>query len=335
MTDFRERQYVSQFAADVLGLAVHKAGVPSDVDDNAVNATLIQDAIESNSAVIPDTPPTTIFTRAATRVAVGLYEVPLDSSDTSVPGDYTVQWQYTIDGNPEQYLSFIQIGASNPAYDNLPPEMKTVVDDVWIRFADLFDSPLGGPNLQTYFQSHFSRGRVAQLLKVAVGLLNTTAQPFQTYSIDMPGQFPVAQWGSLLEQALYVEVLKHLVRSYVEQPMFMGGNVTRLDRRDYMDRWKMVLDDERQTLKGQLDIFKISNMGLGKPRVLVSGGVYGRYGPTRFAGSVAARPRYWTRFYVALLIASGAVLSAGWHASASQQPTSPPTSGRTSISQGA
>lgn len=297
MTDFRERQYVSQYAADVLGLAVHKQGVPADVDGNVVMVTLVQDAIESNSAVIPDTPPVNIFTRPATHVATGLYELALDSNDTSDPGDYTVLWDYAIDAVTEQYRSFIQIGASNPAYDNLPAEMKTVVDDVWFRFADLFDSPLGGPNLQTYFQSHFSRGRVAQLLKVAVGLLNTTAQPFQTYSIDMPGQFPVQQWGPLLEQALYVEVLKHLVRSYVEQPMFMGGNVTRLDRRDYMQRWQAVLDDERATLKGQLDIFKISNMGLGKPRVLVSGGVYGRYGPTRFAGSVAARPRYWSRFY--------------------------------------
>jgi hypothetical protein len=175
--------------------------------------------------------------------------------------------------------------------------MKSIVDDTWIKFADLFDSPEGGPNLQTYYQTHFSRNRIAQLLKTAVGLLNTTAQPFQSYSIDVPGQFPIQQWGPLLGQALYVEVLKHLIRSYVEQPAFVGGSVTRLDRRDYMDRWQSVLDEERKQLKSQLDIFKISNMGLGKPKVLVSGGVYGRYGPTRFAGSVAARPRYWSRFY--------------------------------------
>ena len=56
---------------------------------------------------------------------------------------------------------------------------------------------------------------------------------------------------------------------------------------------------EEDDLKKMLDVFKIAHMGLGRPHVLVSGGVYGNYGPTRIAsGSWASRPRYWARFQV-------------------------------------
>lgn len=287
--DFRERQYVSRYASDLLGLSVQKAGAPADVDGNSVIVTLVN-----------ETAGTTVFSRPATHMGTGLYETQLTSAETSIPGNYRVDWTYALDGISEVYSTFIEVGANSPAFDRLDPGMKALVEDCWIRFADLFDSPDGGPNLMTYFQTNFSRERLAQLLRFAMGRLNTAAQPHQTYSLEQnegQGQFPIQSWGPLLEQALYVECLKHLVRSYVEQPMFVGGSVTRLDRRDYMDRWMSVLNMEEGLLTKQLEVFKISNMGLGRPRVLVSGGVFGRFGPTRFAGSVAARPRYWTRFY--------------------------------------
>lgn len=285
--DLRERQYISRYANDVLGLAVNVNGVPGDVDDNVVVVSMINEANDS-----------VIFTRPATHVGVGLYETTLTGEESGIVGNFRVEWSYALNGITETYTTYIQVGEVAPTYDRLSPGMKDVVDTVWMRFADAFDSPHGGPNLQTYFQTHFGRERIAQLLRVGGGRLNTMAQPFQTFTVEGPTPtFPLATWGSLLETMTYIEVIKHLMRSYVEQPAFIGGNVTRLDRRDYLDRWRQILDIEENMLKGQLDVFKISNMGLGKPKTLVSGGVYGRYGPTRFAGSVAARPRYWTRFY--------------------------------------
>lgn len=288
--DFRDRQYISQNATDIVGLAINVAGVPTDADGNLVQVTMF--AENTN---------TQVFQRGTDHPATGLYETQLAPSESGTPGPVTFVWSYDLNSVVQEYRTYAYIGESAPAYDSLSPGMKGIVDDVWLRFADLFDSPDGGPNLQTYFQSNYGRGRVAQLLKVAVGLLNTTAQPFQTYTLaDGVGgaSFPIEQWGSLLESALYVECIKHLRRSYVEQPSVIGASgITRLDRRDYMDRWAEVLRDEAPTLKSQLDVFKISNMQLGRPRVLVSGGVFGRFGPTRVAGSMAARPRYWTRFY--------------------------------------
>lgn len=288
MVDYRERHYISQYAVQVLGLSIQKAGNPADAD-GAVTLTFVREG----------TPPVTVFTRAATRVSTGLYEITMTAAESQVVGLYTAQWDYTLDAAAQQYLVYCEVGQANPAYDRLTPEMKDVVERVWIRFADLFDHPTGGPHLQTYFQAHFGRGRIAQLLEIAMGRLNTMAQPQMTYSLaDGGSTFPLDQWGPLLETACYVECVKHLIRGYVEQPSFMGsGAVSRLDRRDYMDRWQGVLMSEEAMLKSQLEVFKIAHMGFGKPRVLVSGGVYGRYGPTRVAGSIAARPRYWTRWY--------------------------------------
>lgn len=286
--DVRERSYISQYSTDVIGLNVIQNGVPIDVDSSMT------------VAFIREADGTVVFTRTALHDAVGDYYTVPSAADTSVPGLYTVTWTYSLATIPQAYSTYVQIGIANAAYDTLTEPMKEIVDQTWIRFADVFDSPGGGPNLQTYFQTHWDRGRVAQLLRIAVGTLNTVAQPFQTYTLDGVGGavFPVAQWGPLLERVLFVECLKHLRRSYVEQPMPSGAvNVTYLDRRDYLDRWGQILNDEEATLRGQLDIFKIANMGLGKPAILVSGGVYGRYGPTRVAGSIAARPRYFTRWY--------------------------------------
>jgi hypothetical protein len=291
LIDWRERRYVSQYSPEPFGLLTGVAGTPSNAD-GSVTAELMQQ--------LPDGSTTSINTYTATNTGVGEYEVTLSSADTSAPGDFALEWAWTIASQPQTYVIYLVVGQANQNYDNLSPDMKGIVDGVWFRFADLFDSPAGGPNLQTYYQTHFSRGRMAQLMAVGLGLLNTMAQPHTTYTIDGQGGsvFPVAQWGPLLSTATYVEALKHLIRSYVEQPMVMGGgSITRLDRRDYLQRWQSVLQMEEVNLKSQLDVFKLSAMSLGRPKVLVSGGVYGRYGPTRVAGSVAARPRYWARFF--------------------------------------
>lgn len=283
-----ESEYVGQYAIKTLGFVVHKAGVPADADADAVTVTM-------------DTPDGSrvLFAVPADHPATGTYEVTLSSADTSTPGMYRLTWVYAIDGVAQSFVGLVEVGESSAAYDRLPEAMQGVVESAWIRFADLFDSPAGGPNLQTYFQTRFGRGRMAQLLQIALGRLNTIAQPYTTYTLDGQGgaAFPIGQWGGLLDQALYIEALKHLIRSYVEQPEAVGVTVARMDRRDYMNRWQAVLDMEQQDFRQQLEVFKIRHMGFGSPRVLVSGGVFGSYAPTRMAGSAAARPRMWSRFY--------------------------------------
>lgn len=284
-----DRTWINQYDPAVLGLHVYVRGQVGDPDANLVKATLTNET--TGSAVVTDRP--------ATRVEEGAYEVQFSSEETAETGGFKLVWSYTVDGQAETYPVFLTIGEFSPDYAALSDGMKALVETTWNRFEDLFDSPLGGPNLQVYFQSHFSRGRMAQLLRIAVGRLNTAAQPFQGYTLDGDGgaAFPLHTWGALLEQALYVETIKHLRRSYLEQPLLMGGQVTRHDRRDYFDRWGQLLQEEQDLLKQQLDVFKIRSMGLGKPAVLVSGGAYGRMPSPVPYMAARGRPRFYRPGY--------------------------------------
>lgn len=284
-----DRIWINQYDPVVLGMHVYVRGQVGDPDADLVRVTMTD---EKTGAPV-------FSNRTATRVDEGTYEIQLTSEETAVIGGFNLVWTYALETVSESYTQRVQIGEFSPDYAALSDGMKSIVEQGWNRFEDLFDSPLGGPNLQVYAQSHFSRGRIAQLLKIAMGRLNTAAQPFQTYTLDGDGgaAFPLTTWGPLLEQALYVEILKHLRRSYVEQPLLQGGEVTRHDRRDYMQRWGEVLAEEQDMLKQQLDVFKIRSMGLGRPAILVSGGVYGRapYGAA-YAGS-RGRPRFYRPSY--------------------------------------
>lgn len=292
LVDWRERQYVSQFSSPALTLAVHIGGVLADPDGATASAQWV--------AENPDGTVTRGTLYTATREGPGIYTVTPSPADTSNPGQAQLAWAYTIGGQPQSYAVYLAVGPANPHYDALPPNMQDFLNEqVWVRFADLVDSPSGGPNLQTYFQAKWSRGRAAQLMGIALGKINGVAQPWSNYTLDGNGgpQFPVGFWGGLLASYTYCECVKQLIRGYTEQPDYSGPPVARLDRRDYTDRWRQALQDETAELKSQLDTFKIRHIMNGSPRVLVSGGVYGRYAPTRIAGSVAARPRMWARWY--------------------------------------
>jgi hypothetical protein len=281
-----DRQFISQYSIEPVGLVIHKGGVPADADANTVMVKM--DSLDGQ---------TILFDRQADHTATGSYETLLSSEETSQPGIWRVTFTYALDGAPQTFVGLLEVGTSSPAYDALDVGFKAIIESAWIRFADLFDSPNGGPHLQVYFQARFNRGRMAQLLQIAVNRLNTVSQPHMYFTLDpTQGAFPYQQWGGLLDELLYIECLKHLIRSYTEQPQAEGVGIARLDRRDYMDRWMRVLEMEERDATSMLEVFKIANMGLSRPRVLVGGGVYGEWA-TRYPFISAARPRYWARFY--------------------------------------
>lgn len=273
-----QREWLSRYTAGSLALVVHKAGVRDQADGDVVTATMTSVPEDIDP---PQVPVEVFADRAATYQGDGVYTVDLQSTDTATPGLYAIEWSYALDTVPQVYGGYIEVGEAAPEYDALPPEYKVVVENVWGKFADIYDSPLGGPHLQVYIQGGFGRNRMAQLLRSALGKLNVVAQPHTTYGdgpeIDGRAIFPLGSHSTLLETGLVIEVIKHLRRSYVEQPQIQGISTARTDRRDYLQRWGDILRDEEREYKGMLDGFKIAHMGLGRPQVAVAGGMYIRH----------------------------------------------------------
>lgn len=290
--DWRERTYLSQYSRPPLTFSVYSGGVLADPDGQAVTGRLLMQN--------PDGTEDLVSSYTAVRESAGTYVITPSSADTQVTGYAELDWMYAMSGQAQQYGVYLEIGPASPSYDSLPPETQEFLEaQVWVRFADLFDSPGGGPNLQSYFQSHWSRGRMAQMMGIALSKINSVGQPWSNYTLTGQGgpMYSYQFWGGLLASYTYCECVKQLIRSYTEQPEFSGPPIARMDRRDYTERWRQALQDEQAELKSLLDVFKIRHLLNGAPRVLVSGGAYGRYAPTRMAGSVAARPRAWARWY--------------------------------------
>lgn len=277
--------FIAKYGSRTFGIQTHYEGNLMDAD-----GPVTFDVVTLDGA-------TTVFTgRVATNVDTGLYVAQIASEDTAVPNQYRLVAHWVMDSVATTAEMDFTVGEASPDYESLAPDTQAIVGQVWARLADLFDAPYGGPHLQVY--RRFTRNRIAQLMRVAVGTLNTAAQPFQTYSLDPGGQaFPTAMWGPLLERATWIEVLKHLRRSYVEQPMADGVSTARLDRRDYLQRWGEILQDETETFEDQMESFKMASMGLsGAARILVAGGAYGING-AEAPMSLPARPHYWLRSY--------------------------------------
>lgn len=231
---------------------------------------------------------------------VGVYSFQLGPQYTSEVGSIELLWEYTIGDLELRFEDRVQITEPMPLYDSLSDGEKSIVEQVNWLIGDLFDSGEGGPFLAENFQSHFNYERIAQLMTRAMVKFNTIGQPLTRYGVAiMGGEALPSQYYGLVASLTYLEVLRHLIRSYVEIPNFgnMGG-ITYTDRRDYLQRWQSVLAEEKPELEKSVRLAKRTLLGLGRGALLVSGGIYG--GSTRFftSGMYTASQRS-MRFYPA------------------------------------
>jgi len=274
--------YLSRFSQPQVVVNTYSGGTLVD-PDAGVDAAFVRD----DSVVI--------FDRPATRSELGEFYVQLSSVETSAPGKYEMQFRYVTDGIDQIYVSALEVGQSSPRYDALEPKFRGLIEETWGMFSSNFDSPAGGLYLQTLYQSGFNREKLAELLSFALGRLNVESQPVTSYSLDgTNGPVFPDDWIGVLGQALGVEVIKHIIRAYTEQPDMRNVTVAYLDRRDYLERWRQSLIIEQAELDKSMETFRIRHMGLGRASVLVAGGAYGRWHAQKMI-STAARPKMFVR----------------------------------------
>jgi len=296
------RHQISRFGIDKIGIRVSGSAGAVDADTSTVSLEIYQ---ESNFDDLDPTGPLIITATEGVDIdhpETGLYTYTITPPVSNVVCLLKAVWTYQVGGVDLTYTEHLQIRDPMPTYDGFSEAEKGVVEMITNLFADAYDSTIGGPHLIEEFQTKFNNERIAQLLQWSVEKMNMSKQPITDWTLSYPGQvvtFPMSYRG-LLIMGGYLEVLRHLVRSYVEQPDIRNADVAYLDRRDYQQRWKAVLDDEKESYDNMLTLVKRKMMNLGSTSMLVSGGIFGGSGRGGLfvAGTYAAQTRS-MRFYPA------------------------------------
>jgi hypothetical protein len=217
-------------------------------------------------------------------------EASIAFTDTDEPGPYATQVTFTLPDLSKRstILSFEVIDPLETTNQADTPIDK-MVDMAWLKLEDIYDSDLGGPYLRDATKASFDREKLKRLMPAALYNINNFYQPATNYSdVD----FPYDQHAPLLAQAVLVEAVRHLMRSYVEQPLPSNAAPGYFSRRDYLNRWQLILQQEEKQLEVWLDLFKRGFLGVGSSSMLVGGYSMANRYPRYMGGRVPYVYRY-------------------------------------------
>lgn len=256
---------------------------------NGVNVTA--DLISSVSFTVqkPDATSTTVAGTIETDGA-GFYRW----TDTDEIGQYIVQAQFTLTSGEirSKMLNFAVVDPFNPP---TPSETDLIIDQVQLRLEDVFDSIEGGPWLRDQTNAHFDYSKIADFIPEALLDINVEMPPtnvtldyFTMTTTDGNGNVLPNPNAPLLVKAVLVLTIRHLMRSYVEQPMPQGGQIVWEDRTRYTQAWQGVYQIEYQDFIQKLRLWKRTFLNLGQSALLTYSKA-GRYFPF---GNMSARGMY-------------------------------------------
>ena len=131
-------------------------------------------------------------------------------------------------------------------YVDLPEGAQEIIQTTKQRFEDAFDSDGFGPFIQNF--KRYDDDRIAVLLDIAIGQLAMYVMMPVNWTVkDFPYKIAICRQGLIL--SLTIEIIQHLIRSYVEIPDVNSVGAPMAVRRDYLTRWKDALRDYQDMLK--------------------------------------------------------------------------------------
>lgn len=237
----------------------------------AASGTLTYDA---NVANIPGT---------VSGDGTGTFTVP--SAIHDAVGDYRAlaQFTYTEDGATKkrtvplvyEVCDVFQRAGVTPA--------DPAATIAWAKLEDCFDSEHGGPWLRDMTKANFDRVKLLDFVPDVLLDINVQ-QPITEYT---EASFPwtTRDGTAFFGYGLFIATLKHLMRSYTEQPNVMNSSVGYFDRTRYQQAWAAIYQIElpeweriRQMWKrSELDISRGSLLVGNKAGRLVNANMRGRF----------------------------------------------------------
>lgn len=201
-------------------------------------------------------------------------------NDTTAPGVYTAVASFELI-NGDKRSERIRFQIVDPFDPPAPSGEEVLSDAVWTMLEDCFDSEHGGPWLREATLTYFNHSKIPFFIPFALLEINYT-QPITElglvdFTLEHNGQpnpsLPILAYGTL------IQVIHHLMRSYVEQPTPQGADVVYEDRRDYLQRWASILQMLVPDYQRWLILWKRQFLNLGKSALLVHSKAGRLYGP--------------------------------------------------------
>lgn len=197
----------------------------------------------------------------------GIGKVQYDGTDQT--GLYIAVATFTLtDGSRKS--ATIQFEVYDPFNPPEPTPEEIVANRVWDKIEDCFDSEVEGPWLRDMTLNVFNKGKMEDF--IAEGLFDINQQNPPT-DIGLSAFFQGNQPNSdlpLVVQSTFLSVVRHLIRSYVEQPQPIGAQVVYEDRREYLQRWQETYQIELETYSRWIALWKRKYLQLGKGKSLVA-----------------------------------------------------------------
>lgn len=192
---------------------------------------------------------------------------------TDQKGQYIAIAKFTmIDGKVRSSRADFEV--VDPFEELTPSPSWVVADAAWAKLEDCFDGEDEGPWLREMTLNFFNQRKMENFIDEALFDINQQNPPtdiqVDAFAYTADGETFATPALPLAAQAVFVAVLRHLIRSYVEQPNPVGASIAWHDRRDYLQRWQSVYQLEWQQYLRMLALYKRQFLNLGHSKVLVS-----------------------------------------------------------------